>query len=234
MQWWNAGEFCDIPRYYCKLNFYDCILDFICIFSIAEILEPCDTQSQQQIKLSLNNNQACSFSLFLLFLCNMHEMVSHMYLIDSVPPGQRWRSWTSLALCSSCCLTAISSRWTRTCISIWNEVSRTSLSSCLLWASGFTQAACGFALGADCSPKNENPVINYSPSCRSKPVRPSFILRAQIKIFYINNICTRIRCLFRSKRKQHIHVRCCWHRTAYIVYVCDTLQNGAIGWLEFD
>jgi len=24
-------------------------------------------------------------------------------------------------------------------------------------------------------PKNENYVINYSPTCRSKPVRPSFI-----------------------------------------------------------
>ncbi len=32
-------------------------------------------------------------------------------------------------------------------------------------------------------PQNENYVINYSPSCRSKPVRPSFIFRTQIKIF---------------------------------------------------
>ncbi len=29
-------------------------------------------------------------------------------------------------------------------------------------------------------------VINYSPSCRSKPVRPSFIFRTQIKIFLWN------------------------------------------------
>ncbi len=35
---------------------------------------------------------------------------------------------------------------------------------------------------------------------------------------------------FRSKYKQRIHVRYCWHRTAYVIYVCDTLQNGAIGW----
>ncbi len=34
------------------------------------------------------------------------------------------------------------------------------------------------------SPKNENSVINYSPSCRSKSVRPSFIFRKQIKIFF--------------------------------------------------
>ncbi len=33
-----------------------------------------------------------------------------------------------------------------------------------------------------------------------------------------------------SKRKQHIRVRCYWHRTAYAVYVCDTPQNNAIGW----
>ncbi len=33
------------------------------------------------------------------------------------------------------------------------------------------------------SPKNENSVINYSPSCCSKPVRPSFIFGTQIKIF---------------------------------------------------
>ncbi len=39
--------------------------------------------------------------------------------------------------------------------------------------------------------------------------------------------------MFRSKRKQcqkRIRVWCCWHRTAYVVYVCDPLQNGAIGW----
>uniref|UniRef100_A0A673KLN1 Large ribosomal subunit protein uL3m n=1 Tax=Sinocyclocheilus rhinocerous TaxID=307959 RepID=A0A673KLN1_9TELE len=33
------------------------------------------------------------------------------------------------------------------------------------------------------SPKNENSVINYSPSCRPEPVRPPFIFRTQIKIF---------------------------------------------------
>ncbi len=30
------------------------------------------------------------------------------------------------------------------------------------------------------SPKNENTVINYSPSCRSKPARPSFMFITQI------------------------------------------------------
>ncbi len=36
-------------------------------------------------------------------------------------------------------------------------------------------------------PKNENSVVNYSPSYRSKPVRPSFIYRTQIKIFLMNS-----------------------------------------------
>ncbi len=31
-------------------------------------------------------------------------------------------------------------------------------------------------------------VINYSPSCRSKPARPSFIFKKQIKIFLISSI----------------------------------------------
>ncbi len=39
----------------------------------------------------------------------------------------------------------------------------------------------------DSSPQNENSVINYSPSCRSKPVRPSFIFRTQIKIFLMES-----------------------------------------------
>uniref|UniRef100_A0A8C1QUU1 Neuroplastin a n=1 Tax=Cyprinus carpio TaxID=7962 RepID=A0A8C1QUU1_CYPCA len=37
--------------------------------------------------------------------------------------------------------------------------------------------------GEDGSPKNENSVINYSPSCCSKPIRPPSIFRTQIKIF---------------------------------------------------
>ncbi len=35
--------------------------------------------------------------------------------------------------------------------------------------------------------KNGNSVINYSPSCRSKPVRPSFIFGTQIKICFIKS-----------------------------------------------
>uniref|UniRef100_A0A8C1PS54 receptor protein-tyrosine kinase n=1 Tax=Cyprinus carpio TaxID=7962 RepID=A0A8C1PS54_CYPCA len=37
------------------------------------------------------------------------------------------------------------------------------------------------------SPKNENSVINYSLSCRSKPVRSLFVFRTQIKIFLMNS-----------------------------------------------
>ncbi len=54
-------------------------------------------------------------------------------------------------------------------------------------------------------------------------------------ITYINNVfvCGYVVFMFRSKRKQckqRIRVRCCWHRTANVVYVCDTLQNSAKGW----
>ncbi len=37
------------------------------------------------------------------------------------------------------------------------------------------------------SPTNKNSVINYSPSCRSKPARPSSIFRTQIKIFLMQS-----------------------------------------------
>ncbi len=33
------------------------------------------------------------------------------------------------------------------------------------------------------SPQNAHFVINYSPSCRSKPIRPSFIFGTHIKVF---------------------------------------------------
>ncbi len=36
--------------------------------------------------------------------------------------------------------------------------------------------------------KNVNYVINYSPSCRSKPVRPSFFFRTQVKIFLMHPV----------------------------------------------
>ncbi len=39
----------------------------------------------------------------------------------------------------------------------------------------------------DSSRKNENDVINYSPSCLSKPVRILFIFGTQIKIFLMKS-----------------------------------------------
>ncbi len=36
-------------------------------------------------------------------------------------------------------------------------------------------------------PKNENSIINYSPSCRSKPIRHLFIFTTQIKIFLMKS-----------------------------------------------
>ncbi len=35
--------------------------------------------------------------------------------------------------------------------------------------------------------KNENTVINYSPSCHSKPARPSFIFETQMNIFLMKS-----------------------------------------------
>uniref|UniRef100_A0A673KNV9 Target of myb1 like 2 membrane trafficking protein n=1 Tax=Sinocyclocheilus rhinocerous TaxID=307959 RepID=A0A673KNV9_9TELE len=49
------------------------------------------------------------------------------------------------------------------------------------------QNATGVSFLLDSSPKNENSVINYSPSCRSKPVRPSFIFRTHIKEFLMKS-----------------------------------------------
>ncbi len=40
--------------------------------------------------------------------------------------------------------------------------------------------------------------------------------------------------MFRSKSKQRIRVWSCRHRTAYVVYVWDTLQNGAKVWSRGD
>ncbi len=39
----------------------------------------------------------------------------------------------------------------------------------------------------DSSPKNKNVVINYSPSCLSKPVRTLFIIETHIKFFFMNS-----------------------------------------------
>ncbi len=52
-----------------------------------------------------------------------------------------------------------------------------------------------------CSPKDKNSVIKYSPSCRSKPVRPLLIFGTQIKIS-----------LMKSKNFLTLHrQQCNWH-----------------------
>ncbi len=52
-------------------------------------------------------------------------------------------------------------------------------------------------------PKNYS-VVNYSPSCRSKPVRPSFIFRTQIMIFLIKSesflTLRRQQCRFKAQK----------------------------------
>ncbi len=52
------------------------------------------------------------------------------------------------------------------------------------------------------SSKNKNSVINYSPSCRSKPIRPSFIFWTQIKIFLIKS--ESFLTLHRQQRNYHV------------------------------
>ncbi len=49
---------------------------------------------------------------------------------------------------------------------------------------------------------NEKPVINYSPSCRSKPLRPSFLFRTQIRIVLIKS-----ECFLTLHRQQGYHVQ---------------------------
>ncbi len=52
------------------------------------------------------------------------------------------------------------------------------------------------------SPKNENSVINYSPSCCSKPVRPLFIFGTQIKIFLLKS--ESFLTLYRQQHNYHV------------------------------
>ncbi len=52
------------------------------------------------------------------------------------------------------------------------------------------------------SPQNDNSVINISPSCHSKPIRPSFIFRTQIKIFFIK--CESSLALHRQQRNCNV------------------------------
>ncbi len=53
--------------------------------------------------------------------------------------------------------------------------------------SGFKMICMHISVFRDSSPKNENSVINYSPSYASKPVRPSFIYATQIKILLMKS-----------------------------------------------
>ncbi len=53
---------------------------------------------------------------------------------------------------------------------------------CVYFGFAFWPYAC-LCIKGIVHPKILNSVINYSPSCRSKPVRPSFIFRTQIKMF---------------------------------------------------
>ncbi len=56
---------------------------------------------------------------------------------------------------------------------------------------------------SDSSPKNENYVINYSPSYHSKPVNPSFIFGTQIKMSLMKSESF----LTLHRRQQNYHVQ---------------------------
>ncbi len=55
-----------------------------------------------------------------------------------------------------------------------------------VWSSSFLYSLVLYT-SRDSSHKNDNSVINYSPSCRPKPVRLSFIFRTQIKILLMKS-----------------------------------------------
>ncbi len=55
----------------------------------------------------------------------------------------------------------------------------------------------------DSSPKNENSVMYYSPSCRTKPVRSSFIFKTQMKIFEMKSESFLTLC----RQQQNYHVQ---------------------------
>ncbi len=66
-----------------------------------------------------------------------------------------------------------------------------------LWISIWTARAITlYTLKRDSSPKDENYVIIYSPSCHSKLIRLSFIFKTQMKIFFLRDFCPSIRSPF--------------------------------------
>ncbi len=98
------------------------------------------------------------------------------------------------------------------------------------------------------SPKNENCIINYSPSCRSKPVSPSFIFGTQINIFFMN-----LRALWPSidsKDPYTIIAQTCskdigkiihvtsgvqpqFYEATRIIFVCKENKNNIIYWIKY-
>ncbi len=82
----------------------------------------------------------------------------------------------------------------------------------------------------DSSPKNENSDINYSPSCRTKPVRSSFIFETQMKIFEMKS--ESFLTLRRQQRNYHVQGQ---KRRNDIVEIAQEKQNrqlsSTISWL---
>ncbi len=70
-------------------------------------------------------------------------------------------------------------------------------------------------------PKKKNSVINYSPSCCSKPARPLFIFRTHIKIFLMKS-----ESFLALHRQQHN-----WHVQGIVIFSpCDISCSTLILW----
>ncbi len=71
--------------------------------------------------------------------------------------------------------------------------------------------------------ENKNKTLFNNSSPPSHPIAPFWKVSLHMRMFW-------------SECKWHLNdttcqrMWCCWHRIAYVVYVCDTLQNGTIGW----
>ncbi len=78
-----------------------------------------------------------------------------------------------------------------------------------------------------CTKKTKITTLFNNSSPQHHPIEHHFgeyhVRKQRMQRMYVATLFT-----FRSKRKQRIRIWCYWHRTAY-VYLCDTLQNGAIG-----
>ncbi len=70
-------------------------------------------------------------------------------------------------------------------------------------------------------PKIKDSVINYSPACRSKPVRPSFIFRTQILMNYVDTLFRLFRLWSEHKHLIRVHM-------LHTLFTCVVLSKTAL------